>query len=45
MNGGVAIKHWSKAQKALSMAPAAPSKWPTADLVDDMDIFLACFGH
>jgi hypothetical protein len=34
--GGAIWSRMARAVKAASIAPAAPSRWPVADLVDDM---------
>jgi hypothetical protein len=36
MVGGTTPSRMASTQKIASTAPAAPSRWPTADLVDDM---------
>ena len=37
--GGARLSRIDSAEKIASTAPAAPSRWPVADLVDDIDDF------
>src|SRR3546814_2998118 len=37
--GGTTLSRIARIEKIASTAPAAPSRWPIADLVDDIDTF------
>src|SRR3546814_11416060 len=37
--GGTTLSRIARIEKIASTAPAAPSRWPIADLVDDLDTF------
>ncbi len=39
--GGATLSRIARIEKIASTAPAAPSRWPIADLVDDID---SCAG-
>ena len=39
MVGGAMLSRIARMQKIASTAPAAPSRWPVDDLVDDIDTF------
>jgi hypothetical protein len=38
MVGGAMLSRIASIEKIASTAPAAPSRWPMADLVDDMEL-------
>src|SRR4051812_23789465 len=39
MVGGAILSRIARIEKIASIAPAAPSRWPVEDLVDDIEIF------
>src|SRR5690606_38254883 len=41
MVGGATLSRMASSEKIASAAPAAPSRWPIDDLVDDIEIFEA----